>query len=343
MRALKASAMAWFPDMHLLRRWIQCWILAFLPLQVSAAPPSEASEAVSWLSRIHQAASRNNFKGTFMVSGGGVVSSARIAHFWEGGNQYEHIESLDGHARHVFRQNEWVHTVWPQTHVVQIEQRDVQGAFPGLLSTTDARVADFYDIKRQLATERVAGYDADVLLLRPRDAYRFGYRLWAEKSSGLLLRADVWSEPRHVLETAVFSEVTIGVKPQPEVILRGMKQPDGYRVARVVLVPTQLEAEGWILRQSVPGFYPVSCVKRTLQAESAPSQQVVQAVFSDGLTHVSIFIEPFDAARHLRNTELVVGATHTMAQRQGGTWMTVVGDVPVVTLRAFLDGLSRRQ
>ena len=76
----------------------------------AAAPPSEVR---AWLLRIHDAASRRNFQGTFVVSGGGGVASARIAHFCEGPNQYERIESLDGRQRKVFRHNDVVHTLWP--------------------------------------------------------------------------------------------------------------------------------------------------------------------------------------------------------------------------------------
>ena len=51
-----------------------------------------------------------------------------------------------------------------------------------------------------------------MLLLKPRDAYRFGYRLWADQASGLLLRADVLGERGEVLETSAFSDVSIGVQ-----------------------------------------------------------------------------------------------------------------------------------
>jgi len=41
----------------------------------------QAREVRAWLLRIHEAASHRNFQGTFVVTGGGSVSSARIAHF----------------------------------------------------------------------------------------------------------------------------------------------------------------------------------------------------------------------------------------------------------------------
>jgi sigma-E factor negative regulatory protein RseB len=331
-----------FMDVRSISRWVR-WgcALTLIPWQVLAATPPEAIDTLAWLSRIHQAASRNNFQGTFVVSGGGSVSSARISHFCEGAHQYEHIESLDGQSRHVFRHDEAVHTLWPQTKVAQVEQREVYGTFPALLQISDARLADFYEIKRQPG-DRVAGHETDVLLLQPRDLYRFGYRLWAEKNSGLLLRADVLGERSEVLETSVFSEVRIGIKAQPDGVLRSMKKLEGYRVIRPAMTVTQLDAEGWVLRQAVAGFQAVSCVKRPLEGQAeAPLPEVVQAVFSDGLTYVSVFIEPYHASRHLQPMRSALGATHTLTQRQGGSWITVVGDVPFATLRAFSEGLER--
>ncbi|HMC17439.1 MAG TPA: sigma-E factor regulatory protein RseB domain-containing protein, partial [Albitalea sp.] len=202
--------------------------------------PAEPKEVRSWLMRIHEAASHQNFQGTFIVSAGGAVSSARIAHYCEGSNQFERIDSLDGQTRHVFRHNEVVHTVWPQQRVAQVEQRDLLTSFPALLQVGDDRIADFYDVRAQGA-DRVAGYEANVLVLRPRDALRFGYRLWAEKVSGLLLRADVLGDRGQILETSAFSDVAIGVKSQPEMVLLPMKKLDGYRIVRPVLTPTKLE------------------------------------------------------------------------------------------------------
>ena len=315
--------------------------------QASAAGgDAQAREVRAWLLRIHEAASHRNFQGTFVVSGGGAVSSARIAHFCEGPNQYERSEALDGEARHVYRHNDVVTTLWPAAKVAVVEQRDSRAQFPALLQAGDDHIAEFYDVRPQGA-ERVAGREANVLLVKPRDAFRYGYRLWADQASGLLLRADVIGERNEVLESSAFSDVAIGVKPQPESVLQAMKKLDGYRVMRPVLTPTRLEAEGWTMRQSVPGFRQVSCVKRPMESSGKPEkaareqQQVLQTIFSDGLTYVSVFIEPFDPQRHTRTMLASVGPTQTLMQQQGDWWVTVVGDVPPATLRVFAKGLER--
>lgn len=324
--------------------------------QAHATPGTavEPSEVREWLMRIHSAASHWNFQGTFVVSSAGAVSSARISHFYEGADQFERIEPLDGQARQVLRHNGIVHTVWPYEKVTLVEQRDVLNSFPSLLLDGNDRIADFYDVQAQKG-ERVAGHDANVLTLKPRDEYRYGYRLWAERQSGLLLRSEVLNALGEVLEVSAFSDVSIGVRSQPELVLQPMRKRAGYRVIKPSFRPTSLAAEGWELRKTVAGFRQLSCILRPLELlrkpesttavanSEAQSNQALQAVFSDGITYVSVFIESYNVDRHPRPVITVVGATQTLMSRRGDFWVTVVGDVPAITLRAFTTALHRKK
>ncbi len=312
----------------------------------AADSPLAPHETRAWLVRIHEAASHRNFQGTFVVSAGGTVSSSRIAHFCVGASQFERIESLDGQMRRVFRRDDVVHTLWPQSRVALVEQRDLLATFPALLQTGGDRIVVFYDVRSQ-GRERMAGRDADVLLLRPKDEWRYGYRLWADRDTGLLLRVEVLGERGEVLESSAFSDLTIGIKAQPDSVLLPMKKLDGYRVVRPTLTPARLDVEGWTLRQGVPGFEQVSCVRRLLTGMTDggddAAAQVLQAIYSDGLTHVSVFIEPYDSARHLRGMHAAIGATQSLMRRLGDWWVTVVGDVPAATLHQFANALEYRK
>lgn len=336
--------------------WPALLAVALLPSIARAQggdPLVEAREARHWLSRIHKAAEQYNFHGTFVVSAGGGVASSRIAHYCEGRNQFERIESLDGLKRQVYRHNDVVHSLWPHRRLAVVETRQAMSQFPALLSEGAERIVQHYDV-RSLGAGRVAGHDANVLLLQPKDAYRFGYRLWAEKVTGLLLRAEVFDEREVVLEASAFSELTLNVKPRAELVIQAMKRLDGYRVQRLAFQETELAREGWTLRHPPPGFRAVSSVRRVMaafDAEPTPpgpaaadaAGAAVQAIFSDGLTHVSVFIEPFDPGVHRREVLTAVGATQTLVRRKGDWWVTVVGDVPVVTLRAFAGALEPRR
>ena len=63
---------------------------------------------------------------------------------------------------------------------------------------------------------RVTGRDTQVVVILPRDSYRYGYRLWADKESGLLLKADLIDQMGSTLEQLMFTQVNIGVTIEPQ-------------------------------------------------------------------------------------------------------------------------------
>ncbi|MFY9513035.1 MAG: MucB/RseB C-terminal domain-containing protein [Rubrivivax sp.] len=330
------------------RLWLPIVVLATLLLPAAAragADSAEPADARAWLARIHAAANQRNYQGTMVVSAiGGMLSSSRVAHFCVGEQTFERLETLDGRQQRVYRVNDAVQTVWPQQRLAVVEKRAAISNLPSATQAIEPRALEQYELLRE-GVERIAGREAQVFLLRPRDELRYAQRLWADKATGLMLRADVIGAQRLVLESSAFSEIEVGIKPQPEAVTQAMKKLDGYRVVRPQQQHTQLEAEGWTLERSVPGFKLGGCVKRPLEnAGGSDEAQVLQAVFSDGLTHVSLFIEPADARRtKYADISGQIGATSTLRQRRGEHWITVMGDVPAATLKAFADALQRRR
>lgn len=334
-------------------RWLAglCLLAGLWPVAATAAggsAPAAAAptDARGWLARMHAAASGGNYQGTMLFSANGAMSSSRVAHFCVGNQVYERIEALDGKQRQVYRHNDLVHTVWPQAGVVVIERRSLPSRLPSVTQSVDPRALEQYELRPE-GRDRVAGREASVFLLQPRDELRFAQRVWADHETGLMLRSDVIDASATVLESSRFTTVEIGVRAQPDTVLQPLRQLDGLRVLRPAQVPTQLDAEGWALARPVSGFRLSSCVKRPATPEPttdgrATRPEIVQAVFSDGLSNVSLFIEPFDAARHRKEIHAQFGATHSLAGRKGDFWVTAMGDVPPGTLRQFVDALERR-
>lgn len=338
---------------RLLGRWASglCLLAGSLPAAwaVVVEPPAAASvptDARGWVARMQAAASSRNYQGTMLFSANGVMSSSNVAHYGVGNQVYERIEALDGKQRQVYRHNDLVHTVWPQAGVVVIERRSLPSRLPSVTQSVDPRALEQYELRPE-GRDRVAGREARIFLLLPRDDLRFAQRVWADHETGLMLRSDVIGPEQVVLESARFTTVEIGVRAQPDSVLQPLRQLDGLRVLRPAQVSTQLESEGWSLARPVSGFRLASCVKRPAtpepMVEGKPARpEVLQAVFSDGLTHVSLFIEPVDTARHRKAISAQFGATHSLAGRKGDFWITAMGDVPPGTLKQFVDALERR-
>lgn len=336
---------------HRVLRWVPVLALVscFLPPAALAAEPAAltAAEAKAWLSRMRAAASNGNYQGTMVFSVGGTMSSSRVGHYAVGDQTYEQLEALDGRQQRILRHNDAVHTLWPQARLAVIEKRETRGAWSTTPQEVDPQALEHYEFRRE-GDARIAGRDAAVFLLEPRDVLRYAQRLWADRATGLMLRADVIGQAadgRPVLESTAFSEINIGVRPQPEAVLQPLRNPrqlDGYRVVRPQQQRTELEAEGWTLARPVPGFTIAGCVRRGMEA-GGEGAQVLQAVFSDGLTHVSLFIEPFKPPRHRGELQAQQGATSTLMLRRGEHWITVVGDVPAATLKLFAAAVERRR
>ena len=318
--------------------------------QKPAAPPhstasgESAGDLHAWLVRIHDAAARSNYVGTFVNSTGTSVASSRVGHYCEGRNTLERVDALDGEPRSMLRVNDEVRTLWPRYRVAVIEPVDPRASFPALVSGSEKHIPDFYELHVQ-PSERIAGHDADRLLLKARDDSRFDHVIWADHATGLLLRVDVQVAGR-TLETSGFSDVNIGVKPDAAAVYAELHRADGYHIVRPEVERTKLEAEGWTMQAALlpPGFQALGCVRRALNmpGETAVQTKVLQAIWSDGITHVSLFIEPFQPQRHLNEGLTVIGATHTMTRRVNDMWLTAVGDVPPAALDQFVRALERK-
>lgn len=311
-----------------------------------ATPPAasavESRSINDWLMRMHEASRKRSYIGTFVVSSGGAMSSAKIWHVCEGDQQMERVETLTGAPRSIFRHNDQVVTFMPDHKVVRSEKRESLGMFPQLLQSTDSRIADFYKVKQE-GTDRVAGVEADIVLLVPKDNMRFGYRVWTEQKKGLVVKLQTLDTDGKVLEQAAFSELQLDAPVKMDKLLQMMGKVEGYRVEKPVLVKTSASAEGWVLKAPVAGFKPMSCYKRPVTASPAPGEEPLQWIFSDGLASVSIFVEPFDRQRHERESSLSMGATQTITRQLDGYWVTVMGEVPMATLKLFANGLERRK
>jgi len=312
------------------------------PLAVNSAPAArEAKSITDWLSRLHEASKRRSYIGTYVVSSGGQMQSAKIWHVCEGTQQMERVESLTGAQRSTFRHNDKVVTFMPEQKVVRSERREAPGNFPGLVQSADNQIAEFYKLKAE-GVERIAGLESDVVLLIPKDNMRFGYRVWTEQKRSLVVKLQTLDSDRRILEQAAFSELQLDAPVKLDKLLQMMGKVDGYRVEESALVKTTASAEGWRLLTPVAGFKPMSCYKRPTSG-GALADDPMQWVFSDGLASVSLFVEPFDRQRHIKESAMSMGATHTITRQLGSYWLTAMGEVPMSTLKQFASGLERKK
>jgi len=306
--------------------------------QEARARNETARNEGQWIQAVRMAALRVNYSGTVVYQAGGEMRSSRITHLFDGVHSIERIQTLDGKPREFIRRrsasNDEVQCLIPESRRVVVEQRSVEESFPALATASPEEILARYTLKLG-AVERVAGIECQLMTLEPKDSARYGYRLWVDRATGLLLKAQTLNEKREVIEQIAFSDVRIGEKIDRSK-LRPAWSIEGWSVSRSEYRKTDLAQQGWHV-PAPDGFRKTREVERRIAGADA-----LQVVFSDGLATVSVFIEPNPQGRPAADEVNHMGPTSAFARRVGESLVTVVGEVPPSTVRSVAASVEFR-
>lgn len=316
------------------------WTLAvglcalFFQPHASAEPPSDP---LSWLGRISAASQRLNYVGTFSYQSGKHIETSRIAHRADGEGEFERLEVLDGSPREVIRSSSEVRCVLPDQRTVIIDQAGSHRAFPARLPASYVGLAENYRIRKG-DVNRVAGFEAQSIVLEPKDDLRYGHVLWAELQTGLLLKSRMLDERGEMIEQFTFSDLRIGGEIDKTLLEPRYAQGDGWRVVNVRGNQLNKADAGWVLRDPLRGFDLSSVVRRPLGPDRG---EALHLVFSDGLVSVSVFIEPVGAGVHAPQPgPSSSGAINVFKRIHEGSLVTALGEVPAKTVRIMAEGVE---
>ena len=305
----------------------------------AAADTGTPSDAMAWLKKMAAASRQVNYHGTFVYQHGrSPVETSRITHFFSAGGEYEKLETLDGPAREIIRNNNNVTCYLPESKTIVIEKRAPR-RFPAMLPEQLSSIADSYVVKKG-ERGRVAGYDCQILALEPRDNLRYGHKFCAELATGLPLRARVYNDKNEMVESFVFTHLTIGAGVSKDMLRsRYAARSQTWRVDKSALEQKETsEDTGWTLKNQPAGFKKLTEVKRSVAGRATTTSHIV---YSDGLAAISVFIEPMpESPPPLGPT--YQGAFNIYVRAQADQMVTVVGETPARTVKQIAESLSSR-
>lgn len=313
--------------------------LAAAPVAAQSARGTKADSAgaakptaeMQVLQKMQEAARSLDYAGVYTYQQGDVMLSTRVAHIVDGTGERERIALLDGQPREYIRHNDTTKCLLPEHKVVLVERRD-SDRFPAILFDEGERLPDHYTLELMEAPQRVAGRECRELVLTPVDSLRYGYRLCADKATGLLLRLQTLG-PEGVLTQISFNTLDVGKGVQSEA-LNPAWNTKGWKVVEVPVQEVDLASEGWRIPLP-PGYKPLAQVARDMK----PGRQVKQLVASDGLAALSVFIEAYVESGSPAGEPGVFrkGALNAYRKRIGDHWLTVMGEVPGDTVRDLAE------
>lgn len=305
--------------------------LAVLILALSPALALASEDARQWLDRMNQAVQDLSYEGTFVYSRDGQMETMQIVHAPGPDGPRERLVSLSGEAREMIRDHGVLTCIWPGSRSVVVEPARTSKGLARPIDTQAMPLETNYSLAVK-DRERVAGLNCRQVEIRPRDAYRFGYRLCIAEDNAMLLKSTMLDEQGRPIEQLMFTSIRFDEAIDPARFASA--QADTPR-PRPVDDSHPVDA-GWRLSTLPPGFVLRAVVSRPLEEGGDPVQQMI---VSDGLASVSVFIaEPGMDDQYYQGVT-GAGALHAFARVVEGHQVTVVGEVPEATVRLIGDAL----
>ena len=321
-------------------------LLATLTAGTATLDAADMMEVRGLLDRMVRASRSLDYIGTFVYRNGSTMQSMKLIHRADAGGSRERLVSLSGAAREVIRDGPVVTCIFPDDGIVVVARRQAGGLYPSTVFEPEIVIGDgiveFYSLSAE-GTDRVADRKADVIDVRPKDRYRYGYRLAVDHETGLLLKSELLDNGMTALEQIVYTHLDLPESIPDEALEPGISHAGFTRYEADTGEGGQggsaNQAREWTIGWLPPGF-------RMSDASYGPIQpgrdSVDHRVYSDGLASLSIFIEPgFDAGdRHEGLSS--VGAVNAFGRIVGEYQVSVVGEVPGITVEKVAASIVKQ-
>jgi sigma-E factor negative regulatory protein RseB len=309
-------------------RWWGGFGLGLLALGTAVARPLPPFRPEQALLRMQQVLLSVNYRGILVFQHNSMLKSIAVEHGVARNGGWERIRTLNGPPRQLLKNGHRLQFLF-RGHPVRMMH--VLGSYTGLPQNWIGFRKHF---RRDLAREyrfipvprvgRVAGHMARIIVVRPLDRYRYGYRLWIDSRNGFPLRSDLLNAEGQVIEQMMF--VTIHWYPPAAWHLEPPKIPPiPLPNARGAVIP-QCE-----FQRVPPGF---RVIENTTTLAPGPVRHVL---LSDGLATVSVFIHPLGARFPILTGPARMGPVSAFGRKIGGFSFTVIGEVPLRTVRFIAE------
>ncbi len=314
-------------------RAVTIWMATLILAAAVPAAAGSDDDAAQWLERMSAAMTQMTYQGTFVYVQGDEFETMRITHVADQDGVREHLVSLSGLRREIMRDSSGVR--WVQGEDLQVMEESAFGRsfFPEIpLGQSDQASAPY---RLELGeSERIACHSGRKLRIIPKDKFRYGYTLWLEESSALVLKWELLDSDNRRLAKLMFTELRLGSEVDVKE-LESTSELKKYKILESGLPPINGLSRSnpqWKPSELPTGFH--------LTAHRYVDQQKQKIfehlVYSDGLAAVSVYVESAgDGAQNQLAGTSQLGTTHAYSRVTDGVLITVVGDVPAITVQSI--------
>ncbi|AWL11398.1 Sigma-E factor regulatory protein [Saliniradius amylolyticus] len=298
----------------------------------SVALADTAHSAKAWLEKMSQALHSLNYRISFVqLQENGDFEPYLWRHAVVDGVEMEHLSLQNGPGREVVRIGDRVSYFEPNVPAYSLRSQVINGPLPAEMLRDPTIIQQGYDLVT-VGRSRISGRPAQQLRIVSKDKSRYGFNLWLDQQTGLLLRMDMMDPQGRALEQIQVTSLQVSAEPD-----------EYFTRIETAKLPDVIERDvnsGTINRWQI-NWLPagMQVVRRDTHQLPLTGALVDYIMLSDGLIDVSVYLQKIQSGsgddgwlRHSGDTLLSI--------QQGPLEVTVVGKLPPKTAKAIAESVS---
>ncbi len=311
-----------------------------------SALSADTEQAKLFLERLSQSLRQLNFNTSFVVVKNnhaepyhwlhGVIEKQNNETVNEVANkdniELEILALLNGPRRDTLRINNTVSYIEPEYAPYSISSEQISGPIPTVFGRDVSILENNYHFV-SVGKNRVLGRAAQLIRIVPKDAHRFGYWLWLDQQSGLLLKLAIITRKGKLLEQIQFTHLEI-----TDTISENLRQLEVTELPKVIDITAQQKITdlAWQVNWLPSGFEPIKSNRHRINTNK---QAVEFMLFNDGLVDISVYVNPSeDKQRAIGFAN--DGATLVLNQVINNIEVSVVGKIPLETAKKIVSSVN---
>lgn len=316
------------------RCWKWCWLVVCLfPLMAAAAPsPIQVPPSpMQLLADMSRASHQLSYAGRFVYSRNSHLSGLSILHVNDKQGIRVRLAYLDGRAAELLHIAGKLFYVHPDSKVTQLPAGG--SLIPFTLSKRFAQhLPDYYQASVE-GPGRVAGRHAWRVAVTPTDRWRYGYRLWLDQDSHLLLKSQVRGAAGQILEQIEFTSLTLN----PKYAHNSFSLPKG---ASVMPPPHHVPPRGQQPAFRITAGWLPRGFKRMTLTHAVADNALKAHTYSDGLAAFTLFVVPTERPLSLGRLGSTQVLSRTFDLGEKSFRVMLMGELPVAAAKRILAAVE---
>lgn len=245
--------------------------------------------------------------------------------------ELEILALLNGPRRDILRIDNTVSYIEPEYAPYSIMSSHITGPIPAIFGQNISVLEDNYHFV-SVGRSRILGRVAQLIRIVPKDNHRFGYWVWLDQQSGLLLKLAIITRKGQLLEQIQFTHLEI-----TDNLSEHLKHLQATDLPKIIDITTKQEETKlpWKVNWVPHGFKQVKSNKHRINT----SKKAVEfMLFNDGLVDISVYVNPSkDKKRVIEFAN--DGATLVLNQVINNVEVSVVGKIPLATAKKIVNSV----